>query len=459
MKAWLRTLGCRANQADSEQLRAALRRRGVAIVDRAADADVAIFNSCAVTADAEADLRQGVRRASRENAQLMTVVMGCAAALDRGTIAALPSVRAVVAGADIDAVLFALGIPPIVARDADVPAGPQTSARALLRIQDGCAEHCTFCATTVARGAHRSRSADALVAESRVLAEWHPEIVLTGTHIGHYGTDCQSSLGELVGRLVREVPHVRFRLTSVEATEVDDALAALLRDGGRDCERDDASLAGSSAAAVAAAAASWRVAPCLHAPLQSGSDAVLRRMGRHWYTAASYARAVERLVRDRGVFALGADVIAGFPGETEADHRATVTLVEALPFTYLHVFPFSERPDAPATRLGAAVAPPDIARRANELRTIGARKAASYAASRVDGMADVVVTGTGRRRAGLTEDYLSVLLEDASLPRRSRFAARLVRNGDGRLVARPAGSGNGAPPEPVSTPDLFLEPA
>ena len=209
-----------------------------------------------------------------------------------------------------------------------------------------------------------------------------------------------------------EVPRVRFRLSSVEATEVDDRLRALLRDGGD------------------------RVAPYLHAPLQSGSDRVLRRMGRHWYTAATYRDAVERLIDGRAVFGLGADMIAGFPGETDDDHAATLALVHRLPFTALHVFPYSVRPGTAAERLPGRVAPPVIAVRAAELREAAARKAAAYAATRDGLRADVVVTGTGGRRAGLTEDYLSVDVDDGTLPRRSRVCAMLVAGPDGRLVAR-----------------------
>src|SRR5690606_3597999 len=135
----------------------------------------------------------------------------------------------------------------------------------------------------------------------------------------------------LVERLVTEVPRARFRLSSVEATEVDDRLRELLvaRDSG--------------------------LVPYLHAPLQSGSDRVLRRMGRHWYSASTYAMAVERIVRDGSVFGLGADVIAGFPGERDEDHRATMAMVESLPFTGLHVFPYSLRPGTAAERLGERV--------------------------------------------------------------------------------------------------------
>ena len=185
---------------------------------------------------------------------------------------------------------------------------------------------CDDFAWAQARGAQRSRPADALVDEALQLSERHPEIVLTGIHIGSYGRDRGTSLGALVERLVQAVPSARFRLSSVEATEVDARLAALFHEPAH-------------------------LVPHLHAPLQSGSDRVLRRMGRHWYTAREYGRAVERLAATLPVFGLGADVIAGFPGETDADHAETLALVAALPFTYLHVFPFSLRPGTAAERL------------------------------------------------------------------------------------------------------------
>lgn len=357
-------------------------------------ADAAVFNSCAVTAAAEADLRQSVRRAARRRPELQTVVMGCAAARDAGAIAALPSVERVIGGADVVAVAAVLGL-----RAPERPPNVQTGTRALLRIQDGCDEHCTFCATTLARGAARSRRVDALVDEAARLAERHPEIVLTGIHIGHYGVDTGDSLSALVERLIRDVPRVRFRLSSLEATEVDARLSDLFADP-------------------------MRLAPHLHAPLQSGSDAVLKRMGRHWYTSASYARAVERLLDCYAPFAVGADVIAGFPGETEADHAATVALVESLPFTYLHVFPFSVRPGTSAERLPRRVDGAVADRRARELRAIGDGLATAYRVTRSGGECDVVAIGSGAQREGLTEDYLTVGV-DSAIPRGTRFRARL----------------------------------
>lgn len=400
MKVYLRTFGCRANQYDTEQVRHMVEQSGGVIVEDPAEADAAVFNSCAVTAEAEVELRKGIRGAARRNERLRTVVMGCASALDDGTIRGLPTVEGVVSGADLVGVASSLGLEQAV-----LPAVAQQGTRALLRIQDGCDEHCTFCATTMARGANRSRPVDAVVREAEALADRHAEVVLTGIHIGTWGRDLGQTLGDLVAALVHAVPRARFRLSSVEATEVDAQLAELFGEPDR-------------------------LAPHLHAPLQSGSDRLLRRMGRHWYTAASYGAAVEGLVRGRAVFGLGADVIAGFPGETESDHQETLTLVRSLPFTYLHVFPFSARPGTAATRLPDPVDPGTIRRRAAELREVAAERAAAYEASRVGGGADVVVV-RGDRREGLTGDYLVVDV-DGAWPRGSRLNGTL-QAGTGRL--------------------------
>lgn len=416
MRYYLRTFGCRANQYDTERVRAMIEASGGTIVDAATEADVALFNSCAVTSAAEADLRRAVRRASREQPAIRSVVMGCASARDDGALRALPSVSALVAGAEPLALIEALELTP---HSLGAVAASQHGARALLRIQDGCDEHCTFCATTLARGAHRSRSASELVREARMLAERHSEIVLTGIHIGSWGSEHGSSIGVLLEQLVRDVPRVRFRLSSVEATEVDERLAELLRAGD------------------------GRVAPHLHAPLQSGSNRVLRRMGRHWYTAERYAEAVVRLLDGRDVFGLGADVIAGFPGETEEDHAETLALVERLPFTSLHVFPFSLRPGVAAERLPGRVDGQTAARRARELRALADTKAAAYRARRIGGEADLVVVGELGRREGITEDYLTVPIAAPAPPRGERVRAMLLADtsssaaiDESRLIAR-----------------------
>lgn len=414
MKVYIATFGCRANQYDSEAAKAMLMAGGVEVVGSPEQADAALFNSCAVTSRAEADLRASIRRAARANPELRTVVMGCASALDTGrdagrSLRALPTVADVLTGADLEGVARSLDLDPELAL---ARPSRQSGARALLRIQDGCDEHCTFCATTLARGANRSRPVAELVAEASRLSEQHSEIVITGVHIGTYGADSGTSLSALVEVLVRAVPQSRFRLSSVEATEVDERLRERLTAG-------DGALV-----------------PYLHAPLQSGSDKVLKRMGRHWYTSASYASAVERIVRDAPVFGLGADIIAGFPGETEEDHRATMQLVESLPFTGLHVFPYSARPGTGAERLRGQLPASEISRRASELRELGERKADSYHRARDGGDADVVIVGGAGRREGLSEDYIRARCTDESLARGSRVKARLEYR-DGVMFARP----------------------
>ena len=410
MKVLLRTYGCRANQYDTEAVRGLLAAAGVEETIDPSEADFAVFNSCTVTASAEADLRSAVRGARAANPRIQSVVMGCAAGIPNrnesaAPLATLPGVISIVPGADLSAIAVALGLQPSSRR---APAG-QTGARALLRIQDGCDEHCTFCATTIARGASRSRSVESLVEEASLLADTHPEIVVTGIHIGTYGRDIDSSLGQLIETLIARVPRVRFRLTSIEATEVDDRLSELFS--------DDAT----------------RLAPHLHAPLQSGSNLVLKRMGRHWYTAESYGNAVMRLTARGKPFALSADVIAGFPGETDADHRETMALIERLPFTALHVFPYSARPGTAAERLKGAVPGAAARARASELRALAAAKSRSYETARAGGVCDVVITERGK---GLTEDYLSVTVADFSIPRRARFGGRLELADEG-LAAFP----------------------
>ena len=244
-----------------------------------------------------------------------------------------------------------------------------------------------------------------LVSEAQALSEHHAEIVITGTHIGSYGKDCGNSLGVLMERLLAEVPGARFRLSSLEATEVDDRLAELFAGSG------------------------GQLAPHLHAPLQSGADRLLKRMGRHWYTASTYARAVERLAARMPVFALGADIIAAFPGETDADHAATVALVEQLPFTYLHVFTYSPRPGTAATRLPGHVPLAATQARSHELRHLGQRKGREYRAARAGSVADLIVISGGTDREAMTEDFLTVRVP-ASRPRGARFSATIELDGD-----------------------------
>lgn len=401
MNVYFHTFGCKANQYDTERVRQAFADAGVTVVDVPEAADLAVVNSCTVTRESEAKLRRYVRHQARAGRD--TIVMGCAAALDGGTLASLPRVRAVVGGADPVPVLQAAGVvatrvDPVLRRFAG-------SARGWLKIQDGCDEHCTFCATTLARGANRSRPVADLVAEARALAEHHAELVLTGVHIGTYGKDRdggrgkgEGSLGELLDALVTAVPQVRFRLSSIEATEVDDRLGRLLIEAPR------------------------HVAAHLHAPLQSAANHVLKRMGRHWYTAETYRARIEWLADRLPIFSLGADVIAGFPGENDEEHQATRDFIGALPFTYLHVFPFSVRPDAAAANLAGRLPETLVRERARELRALGDDKMAAYRAVRRGGSGDGVVCGRQSGRVEvLTQDYLTVYLSSHAWDGRPRL--------------------------------------
>ncbi len=419
MNVFLHTFGCKANQYDSEVVRQRLEDAGCTIVATPEAADAAVVNSCTVTHVGEGKMRGFVRRIARRRPGLRTVVMGCAAALDDGRIAALPSVAAVIGGADAEAVVRAVAPDPRSPTPDPRPLQRfHASSRAWLKVQDGCDEHCTFCATTLARGANVSRDPEAIVGEARQLAARHAELVLTGVHIGSYGRDLGNgwTLARLAAALIERVPGVRLRLSSVEATEVDARMESLM------------------------AEAPDRLAPHVHAPLQSGSDRMLKRMGRHWYTAAEYRRRVERLAERVRPFGLGADLIVGFPGETDADHRATVALVEALPFTYLHVFPYSPREGTAAPRLGAPPRPDVVRERGAQLREVAACKQASHRAARAGSHADLVLEGRqGGLRDALSEDYLNVRVpaEAPWVLGRARVAARLVLDG-GRLRAEAA---------------------
>lgn len=403
MRVHFHTFGCKANQYDSERMRQASEARGAVAVADWRDADVCVVNTCTVTNQADAEARRFVRRVHRQNPTARLVVAGCSAALRPGDYEVLGGVTAVVGGADASGVARAVAgggqaraLVPLELRSAleridTEPVGAELlreragATRGWLKIQDGCDRRCSFCATRLARGPSRSRPARDVIREARLLARTHPELVLTGIHIGHYGRDLEEpiTLSRLVARLLDEVPAVRLRLGSVEATEVDDLLIELI------------------------ATSSGALAPHLHMPLQSGADPVLRRM-RRWHTREAYRRRTLEIVGRVPVLGLGADVITGFPAETEADHMDTRTLIEELPFTYLHVFPFSPRDGTPGAELNARAPVPQrvSAERARELRSLVASKAERYRSLRAGGRAEVTLEGDGD--VGLTGDYLRV---------------------------------------------------
>ncbi len=408
-----------------------LEARGFRAVPADCEADVVVINTCTVTARAELSDRQAIRRAGRVSPGARVVVTGCWAQTSPAAVAALGGVDLVVGNGDktrlpelLDGLLAeprraprievgdlaAVGIEPVAPR-------PHLNgrARAFLKVQDGCQHRCAFCIVPFARGGSRSLE-PALVEDHvrRLVEAGHPEIVLTGVDLGHYGADRvpRASLAALLARLV-QVRGLRWlRLSSMlPAYFTDDVLEVL-----------------TTAPAIA---------PHFHVPLQSGSDRVLRRMRRP-YTSAMYRRVVEQLAGAIPRLGLGADVIAGFPGETDADFAATLDLVGALPFSYLHVFPYSERRGTTAASLPGRLDPRTVVDRARRLRELGAARRRAFHAAMVGRTDDVLVLETRDRErgdlTGLTGNYVEVTFAGPDHLR--RHIARVRVTGADEAAAR-----------------------
>ncbi len=421
MKIHFITFGCKANQYDTEKFRQEFQARGAEVVDSPGEADACVVNTCTVTNRADAVARKAIRRVKRDHPDVRVLVAGCSAALHPAMYHEMEAVDDVVGGHDAVKVAERIAPEAPLLERHEEPIGArllernERGTRAWMKIQDGCDRRCSFCATRLARGASRSRQPDELVEEAKKLAQHHAEIVFTGIHIGHYGRDLRShgddqthTLASLAERLLAEVPKVRFRLGSIEATEIDDHLLDLL------------------------ATSEGRLVPHLHIPMQAGSDNVLRAM-RRWHTREQYRSRVLEIADRLPYLGLGADVIVGFPGESDDDFAQTRELVEELPFTYLHVFPYSERDGTAAVELSNKVHSRVAAARSKELRDIAMQKGTAYRQSRAGDTAQVIVESTGR---GLTEDYLRVDLEGVSDDDVGRLiTVSLSVNDDGELSA------------------------
>ncbi len=410
-RVYFHTFGCRANQYDTERMRQLLERRGCLTVTDPERADAVVVNSCTVTGAADAELRRYVRAVSRRSGgRVPVVVAGCAAALACEAIRALEGVTAVVPGQDPEAVAGSLAVLPRRPEEGngDLLDCCERGTRAWLKVQDGCDLNCSYCVIRVARGRNRSRAPEQIVEEARRLATHHPEISLTGIHIGLYGKDLKPrvALAALLKDLLDGVPDVRFRLGSLECSQLDDRVIDLMADSD------------------------GRLAPHLHVPLQSGSDRILRLM-RRAYLTRRYRDRVERLAERVAPLGLGTDVIVGFPGESDDDHRRTVALVEALPFTYVHVFPYSERRGTDAEGLPNPVPPRVKAERSREIRNLVRQKAEEYRRRRAGTMAWVVLEGDDMETA-VTGDYLKMPAEDslrAAGPRLQRALVEAAASG------------------------------
>jgi threonylcarbamoyladenosine tRNA methylthiotransferase MtaB len=421
------TLGCKLNQYDTAELQTVLEDRGFRTVDFETPAQLYVINTCTVTARADYSDRQAIRRAIARNPAALVVVTGCYAQTNPDAVAAIPGVDVVLGTPDRHALPELLDglrkrVRPLV-RVSDVFTAPTSPSvplrrfapgytRAFVKVQDGCQHRCSFCIVPYARGGSRSQPADAVVGQVEALvAAGYAEVVLTGVDLGHYGWDLvpRVTLAWLVRRLLAVDGLARLRLSSVLPAYFTAELCETI-------------------------VAEPRVCRHLHVPLQSGSDRVLRTMRRP-YRARMYRALVERLAGALPDLGLGTDVITGFPGESDADFAETVAMVDELPFTYLHVFSYSDRRGTEAARSGCDRVPPEvIRRRTTHLRRLGAAKQTRFRQAHVGRETAVLVLERRRHDGtlvGLTDNYLEIAFDGPDALMRGFARVRVTGPGSG----------------------------
>lgn len=422
MRIFLESLGCRLNYAEMASLGRQLAGVGHALVESAAEADLCVLNSCAVTGEAARQTRQLARQMARANPSARLIVTGCYATLEGETVAWLPNVEMVVGNARKDELLRLIeqsaaggqgsGIrdrarepkPPAPDPQSPITQRQPLRTRAFVKIQDGCRNRCTFCIVTVARGDERSRPAVEIVAEVNALhAAGYQEAVLTGVHLGGYGSDLASGLRPLVQALLAETAIPRIRLSSLEPFDLAPDFFDLWPQSGD------------------------RLMPHLHLPAQSGSDAVLKRMARRNRAAEFEALAEAARARIPGL-TITTDLIAGFPGETEADFEQTLAFARRVGFAHIHAFPYSARGGTAAANFSGQVAEAERKRRVRALNALDAELGQAVRAAFIGGARPVLWENTvsqpetgrlGPHEAGgrpgqdawsgLTDNYLRVL--------------------------------------------------
>ena len=407
---YVQNFGCRATQADGAAIEAQLAARGLAESEHRDQADVVVLNTCTVTAEADNDARSAIRRVHRENPAARILVTGCYAQRAPDELAAMPGVEWVVGNSHKTQIAELLGgaepyhsqiLTGEIFETRDILTAPILDAagdrtRPNLKIQDGCHNRCSFCIIPFVRGKSRYVGADQIVEQVRSIASRYKEVVLSGINLGRWGKEAGSTLRlpDLLRRLLAETDIARLRLSSVEPMDFSDDLLGLM-------------------------AESPRIAKHVHAPLQSGSDTILRRMHRK-YRPRHYA---DRLAKARALMphaAIGADVMTGFPGETDALFEESRQFIASMPYTYLHVFTYSERPGTPASDMPDAV-PVRVRKDRNRvLRDLAAAKNAAFR----EGMLGREVTAVTIEPIGLalTDNYIKAQLD---LPYASNRLVRL----------------------------------
>jgi len=418
------TLGCRLNQVESQEMRALVEQAGGRAVEPGEPAEVYVVNTCTVTGKADFSDRQTIRRILRASPQARVVVTGCLAQTNPDALARMPGVDLVLGNQEkyrlpeLLASLTERNRPEVrvapIGEAREIPSVPLRNvsgrSRAFVKIQDGCQHRCAFCIVPAARGGSRSQEAEVVIDQIQALVEsGYGEVTLTGVDIGHYGWDLspRTSLAALVSRAARVKGLRWLRLSSVLPAYFTPELIEVV-------------------------ASTPAVVPHQHLPLQSGSDRVLRLMRRP-YNVRMYRALAEKLAAAIPDLGLGADIIVGHPGESDADFEATMALVRELPLTYLHVFAYSDREGTEAARMDGRVAAPVVRERSRRLRALGSEKSAAFRQRLVGRTVDALVleSTSGGERAGLTANYVEVGFESPGVPARS-FARVRVTDVDSR---------------------------
>jgi len=404
------TFGCRVNQADSLGIEGSLRARG-AVCASPEEADLIVVNTCSVTATADQGARQTIRRIARNNPDAQIVVTGCYATRRPGELLELPNVTHVVSNQFKDDLLssIAFGDPSSHSTatrfgEGDGPCGalePGVAGRTAftMRVQTGCEERCSYCIIPTTRGQSRSRPLSEITRQlAHVVTSGYKEIIITGVHLGSYGRDLGdgSTLTALVRRLADWDADVLFRISSLEPMDCTDDIVELV-------------------------AASPRLAPHFHLPLQHGADSVLRRMRRP-YTATAYRQLVDGIRRRMPSASIGSDVIVGFPGETAGEFDETESLLHELPLTHLHVFPYSDRPGTEASTMDGKVEGVAIRERGQRVRAIGHEMSTRFRHSQAGTVRRALSVDDGL--SAVTDNFLKVRLPEP-VPRNQWIDARI----------------------------------
>ena len=371
MKIHLKALGCRLNEAELEQWSVDFSSQGHNIVKDARDADIVVLNTCAVTTEATKKSRKLMNRLHRENPQSKLVLSGCYATLEEDDIAQRIGVDLLVNNHDKEKLpakvieKFSANTMPFVAMEpAESSLFLRGKQRAFIKIQDGCRYRCTFCIVTVARGEERSRKLADIVDEvNRLSQQGIQEVVLTGVHVGGYGSDIDTSLYQLVKSLLAETDMPRIRFASVEPWDLPEAFFTLFENS--------------------------RLMPHMHLPLQSGADSVLRRMSRRCKIDdfTNLVRQARELVPD---FNVSTDIIVGFPGETDEEWQQTKRTIESIGFGHIHIFSYSPREGTKAARLANPVADNIKKERSLELHAIADKLKQNFLQKQVNQTVDIL---------------------------------------------------------------------